>query len=147
MKLALSNYSRSLFVVLLVCLFSITVKSEENSDSSGHHMSPEMIEEFGGIREGSIAIVIYPSFTALDVFGPHHMFINLMGEKTYLVAKTKDAVPTDTGVKIQPDLTFDECPKDLLILCVPGGTSGTLNAMQDEETLAFIRDRGLEHNG
>jgi cyclohexyl-isocyanide hydratase len=39
-------------------------------------------------------------------------------------------------------MTFDDCPDELLVLCVPGGTTGTLRAMQDAETLAFLRSRG-----
>ena len=107
-----------------------------------HQMDTEFIQYFGGVQEGSLAILIYPQFTALDVFGPHHMFINLMGERTYLVAKTKDAIISDSGVYVLPDKTFEDCPEDLLVLCVPGGSMGTLQAMQDPETLAFLRSRG-----
>ena len=108
---------------------------------AAHSMSPELEELLGGRREGHLALLLYPQFTALDVFGPHHMFINLWGEKTHLVAKRADPVPTDTGVLIQPTTTFADCPEDLLVICVPGGTLGTLAAMQDEETLAFLQDR------
>ncbi|MFT2675420.1 DJ-1/PfpI family protein, partial [Escherichia coli] len=38
--------------------------------------------------------------------------------------------------------TFDECPRDLDIICVPGGSAGTLAAMQDDATLRFLKDRG-----
>jgi cyclohexyl-isocyanide hydratase len=107
-----------------------------------HEMTSDFTEHFGGIREGALAILLYPEFTALDVFGPHHMFINLMGERTYLVAKTSEPVVTDSGVYVQPHKTFDECPDDLLVICVPGGTAGTLRAMQDAETLDFLRSRG-----
>lgn len=107
-----------------------------------HEMDADFTERFGGIHEGYLAILLYPEFTALDVFGPHHMFINLMGERTYLVAKTKDPVVSDTGVQVIPHKTFDECPEELLVICVPGGTNGTLLAMQDAETLDFLRSRG-----
>ena len=43
---------------------------------------------------------------------------------------------------IVPTAMFDECPMDLDIICVPGGSAGTLAAMQDEATIAFLRDRG-----
>jgi cyclohexyl-isocyanide hydratase len=107
-----------------------------------HGMDSEFVTHFGGIRDGQLAIVLYPEFTLLDVFGPHHMFISLMGERTHLVAKTKDAVISDSGVSIIPQLTFDECPEDLLVLCIPGGSSGTLSAMEDADTLEFVRSRG-----
>lgn len=107
----------------------------------GHTMTPELEQALGGRRQGHLAILLYPEFTALDVFGPHHMFINLWGEQTHLVAKTLDPVPTDTGVLIQPTTSFADCPEDLLVLTVPGGTMGTLAAMQDAETIAFLQDR------
>lgn len=89
-----------------------------------------------------IAFLIYPEFTALDMVGPHHMLTSLMGAKTHLVAKTKEPVRSDTGLVFVPSATFDECPKDLDIICVPGGTLGTLAAMQDDATMSFLRDRG-----
>ena len=106
---------------------------------TAHRITPDLLDRLGGYGQGHLALLLYPQFTALDVFGPHHMFINLMGEQTHLVAKTADPVPTDTGVLIQPTTTFADCPDDLLVICVPGGT---LAAMQDPAVLAFLRDRG-----
>ena len=108
---------------------------------AAHTITADMMDRLGGYRDGHLALLLYPQFTALDVFGPHHMFINLMGEQTHLVAKTPAPVPTDTGVLIQPTTTFAACPDDLLVICVPGGTLGTLAAMQDAETIAFLQDR------
>jgi putative intracellular protease/amidase len=89
-----------------------------------------------------IAFLIYPEFTALDMVGPHHMLTSLMGAKTHLVAKSREPIKSDTGLVVVPSATFDECPMDLDIICVPGGTAGTLAAMQDDATIAFLRDRG-----
>lgn len=89
-----------------------------------------------------IAFLIYPSFTALDMVGPHYMFTNLMGATTHIVAKSAAAVTSDTGLIFTPSKTFEDCPRDLDIICVPGGTSGTLAAMQDAETMRFLADRG-----
>jgi putative intracellular protease/amidase len=89
-----------------------------------------------------IAFLIYPQFTALDVVGPHYMLASLMGSKTYLVAKTREPVESDLKLAIVPSATFEECPADLDIICVPGGTNGTLAAMEDEATIAFLKDRG-----
>jgi len=90
----------------------------------------------------TIALVLYPRFTALDLIGPQYMFASLMGAKVHLVAKTRDLVTSDTGVAMQPTITFAECPEDLTLVCVPGGTRGTLAAMEDTETIAFLKDRG-----
>lgn len=90
----------------------------------------------------TIVFLIYPAMTALDMVGPHYMLTNLMGAKTYLVAKTKAPVKSDTGLVFVPDLGFDQCPREIDILCVPGGTTGTLEAMKDRDTIAFLADRG-----
>ena len=89
-----------------------------------------------------IAFLIYPEFTALDMVGPHAMLTGLLGATTHIVAKSKDIVKSDTGLAFQPSATFDECPLDLDIICVPGSATGTLAAMQDDATLRFLRDRG-----
>ena len=89
-----------------------------------------------------IVQVLYPQFTALDLIGPHHFLSSLMGAKVLLAAKSMEPVSSDAGVKLMPDITFAECPAALDLLCVPGGSSGTLAAMQDAETMAFIRKAG-----
>lgn len=89
-----------------------------------------------------IAFLIYPEFTALDMVGPHYMLTSLMGATTYLVAKSREIVKSDAGLMFQPSATFDDCPADLDIICVPGGAAGTLAAIQDDATIRFLKDRG-----
>lgn len=89
-----------------------------------------------------IAFLIYPKFTALDMVGPHYMLGNLMGATTHIVAKTMDPVVSDMKLAIVPSHTYETCPKDIDIICVPGGTEGTLAAMNDPETIAFLKDIG-----
>lgn len=89
-----------------------------------------------------IAFLIYPQFTALDMVGPHHMLGSLMGSTTYIVAKSKEPVVSDMKLAMVPSHTFADCPKDIDIICVPGGSEGTLAAMADAETIAFLRDVG-----
>jgi cyclohexyl-isocyanide hydratase len=91
-----------------------------------------------------IAIVLYPQFTALDAIGPHHVFINMVGAKVHLVAATMDPVPTDTGFAIVPTATFEEIKDPQTLVLVPGGTSGTLAAMQDAATMDFLRRQGAQ---
>jgi cyclohexyl-isocyanide hydratase len=88
-----------------------------------------------------IAFLVYPSFTALDMVGPQYMLANLMGAKVEIVAKTKDPLRSDTGLVITPSARFEDVA-DLDILCVPGGSAGTLAAMRDEATLGFLRETG-----
>ncbi len=89
-----------------------------------------------------IAFLLYPEFTALDLFGPHHMLSGLMPSRLDLVAATRAPVRTDMGVDVLPTATFDEIADGLDVLCVPGGTNGTLAAMRDPGTLDFLRRHG-----
>lgn len=89
-----------------------------------------------------IAMLIYPAFIPLDLFGPHAVFAMLGNVKVHLVWKTRDAVMAATGVPIQPTATFSECPKDLDILFVPGGLEGGTAIMNDAEVIGFLQDRG-----
>jgi transcriptional regulator GlxA family with amidase domain len=89
-----------------------------------------------------IAFLIYPGFTALDMVGPQYMLANLMGAKVDIVARTLDPVRSDTGLVFTPSLRFEDVSGDFDILCVPGGSQGTLAAMRDDATLAFIHDAG-----
>jgi len=107
--------------------------------AGGHDMS---MAPASWTRPDEIAMLVYPKMTALDLIGPQYMFASLMGAKAHLVAKTLQPVTSDTGVTITPTATFDQCPKDLTVIFVPGGTQGTLEALQDAETRAFVADRG-----
>ncbi|WP_424360198.1 DJ-1/PfpI family protein [Methylocystis parvus] len=89
-----------------------------------------------------IAFLIYPGFTALDMVGPQYMLANLMGAKIDIVAKSLDPIRSDTGLVFTPSLRFEDAKLDFDILCVPGGSQGTLAAMRDDATIAFIRDAG-----
>jgi putative intracellular protease/amidase len=93
-------------------------------------------------RQDQIAMLVYPKMTALDLIGPQYMFASLMGAKVHLVGKSLQPVVSDTGVAITPTATFADCPKDLTVLFAPGGTQGTLDALQDHDTRAFMADRG-----
>jgi putative intracellular protease/amidase len=93
-------------------------------------------------RPDQIAMLVYPWMTALDLIGPQYMFASLMGAQVHLVGKTRDPVTSDTGVTITPTASFRECPADLTVLFAPGGTDGTIAAMEDDETRGFIADRG-----
>lgn len=123
----------------LVSPLAAQTNTSAKAADTGHDMHSMPAHWMGSEQ---IAFLIYPEFTALDMVGPHYMLTNLMGATTHIVAKTKDPVKSDTGLVFVPSATFDDCPKDLDILCIPGGSTGTLNAIRDEATLNFVRDRG-----
>lgn len=91
--------------------------------------------------EEEIGMVLYPGFTALDLVGPQYLFASLMGAKVHLITTedTLDPVMSDTGLAIAPTLTLADAPKELTISFVPGGTSGTAKAMQNDALLDLLR--------
>jgi cyclohexyl-isocyanide hydratase len=78
------------------------------------------------------------------LIGPHHILSMVPNVRVHLVAKTLEPITSDLGLVITPSTTFDDCPQQLEVLFAPGGTRGTLAAMEDEATLAFMRSRGQE---
>jgi putative intracellular protease/amidase len=89
-----------------------------------------------------IALLIYPGFTALDMVGPQYAFGSMIGAKVHVVARTMEIVESDTKLAFRPSATFATCPDPVDIIFVPGGTKGTLAAMEDKETIAFLKSRG-----
>jgi cyclohexyl-isocyanide hydratase len=88
-----------------------------------------------GCKALSIAMVLYPGFTLLDLAGPQTAF-GLNG-RTHLLWKTMEPVPTDMGVSMNPTATFDTAPENLDVLFVPGGF-GTIEAMKDKQIIDFL---------
>lgn len=108
------------------------------------HAMPDMGRGDGvhWMGDETIAMLMYPGMTVMDLIGPQSMFGGMMGAKVMLVARTLEPVTSDAGVTITPHATFETCPRDLTVIFAPGGTDGTLAAARDPETLAFIADRG-----
>ena len=82
------------------------------------------------------AMLVYPGMTMLDMAGPQCV-LGLTG-RTHLAWKTLEPVVSDTGVSVNPSVTFGDCPRDVDVLFVPGATDNH-QLMQDEEALAFLR--------
>jgi len=101
----------------------------------------------------NIGFVIFPGITQLDFTGPFEVLSRLgtppsltepsafARARTHVVAKTMDPVVSDRGLAILPSCTFSDCPK-LDLICVPGGGTGVLEAIEDDETVAFVRWQG-----
>lgn len=87
----------------------------------------------------TVGMVLFPGFTLLDLAGPQAV-LGFHG-RTLLLWKTLEPVATDSGLTINPTTTFDDCPKDLDVLFVPGGF-GTNAAMRDQEILDFLAQVG-----
>ena len=79
-------------------------------------------------------MLIYPGFTALDFMGPHHFLGGMPRAKIHVVTTQRDLSPvaSDLGLLVQPTTTMDNCPPDLALIFVPGGTVGTVVAAVGE---------------
>lgn len=85
----------------------------------------------------SIACVLFPEFTQLDLTGPYEVFHRMPDTVVHLVAETAEPVESEGGLAIVPTLTFDELPA-CNVLFVPGGP-GVNAAMLDELLIGFVR--------
>jgi cyclohexyl-isocyanide hydratase len=102
----------------------------------------------GGLPIGAgadeIGMVIYPGFTALDFVGPFHFLAGMGNARVHVITTQADLnpVPSDQMLMIQPTTTMTDCPANLSVLFVPGGTQGTIAAAKDPAVVDFVRDRG-----
>jgi len=97
--------------------------------------------EAGGPPRIKVAMLVHDDMILLDLTGPMTALVPAMSD-IHLVARNRSPVRTDVGIMVQPTSTFDECPADLDVLFVPGGLTGSLAAMDDAATTAFLADRG-----
>jgi cyclohexyl-isocyanide hydratase len=88
----------------------------------------------------SVAFLLFPNVTQLDLTGPAQVLSRLGRAKLDLVWKSREPVPTDAGFAIVPTATFDELDA-ADILCVPGGI-GVTDVMEDEAAMAWVRRIG-----
>ncbi|MEL6678159.1 MAG: DJ-1/PfpI family protein [Pseudomonadota bacterium] len=86
-----------------------------------------------------VGMLCYPGLTLLDLTGPQAVLG--FHSETYLIWKTLDSVPTDSGLSINPSHTFDTAPEELDILFVPGGFTAT-QVLADDEVLDFLAKAG-----
>src|SRR6185436_12103163 len=85
-----------------------------------------------------IGMLLYPGLTLLDLIGPQTT-LGIHGQ-THLIAKSLEPIASDSGIAIVPTTTYDECPRKLDELFVPGGM-GTAEVMEDADTLRLLDAR------
>lgn len=95
-----------------------------------------------------VGILIFDDVEVLDYCGPFEVLsVTRLDEaqrmqmkspfEVLLVAETLDYVTTTGGMRVLPDISFEECPV-LDILVVPGGM-GTRREMANPAVLAFVK--------
>lgn len=94
-----------------------------------------------GPNKPKIAMLVHPKMVMQDLIGPMTVF-NILHSELHLVWKNLEPVSTDLGIPVTPSTTFEDCPKDLDVLFVPGGLAGSIALMDDKEVLDFLADRG-----
>ncbi len=88
----------------------------------------------------SVAFLLYPNVTQLDLTGPAQFLSRLGNQRLDLVWKSRDPVPTDSGFSIVPTATFEDVRRPD-ILCVPGGI-GCTDVMEDQAVLDWVEQAG-----
>ena len=97
----------------------------------------------------TIAFVLYPGLTPLDLIGPLQVMSGLeVVEATFgmrprhhvvVVAENLDAVPTDTPVHVAATSLLDDVPAPDVVM-VPGGGAPTLRQLANRVLLDYIRN-------
>ena len=131
---------------IMAAAAAVAATAEAPAAAASDRRDPRAMANDLGVRllgDEQIGMLLYPGFTALDFVGPHHFLAGLFGGQVHLVTNQADLRPvtSDTGLAVQPTATLGDCPVDLTVLFVPGGTSGTVAAARDRPTVEFVRDR------
>ncbi|MFG2217664.1 DJ-1/PfpI family protein [Streptomyces sp. NPDC048685] len=91
----------------------------------------------------TIAFVLYPGLTPLDIVGPLQVFAALAdlvpGYRTVVIGERIEPMGSDTPLSLVPSHTFEEIA-DPHAMIVPGGLVPTLAAMADENLLGNLRE-------
>jgi transcriptional regulator GlxA family with amidase domain len=90
----------------------------------------------------TIALVMYPGLTVLDLVGPLQVLTELERfapqYRTVVVGATTEPMATDVGAQMVPDRTFAELPHPYAVI-VPGGRGATIKAMSDPVMREYVR--------
>ncbi len=90
-----------------------------------------------------IAMLAYPGMFALDLVAPFAVFSSMATHDIRIVWKEKGVIPS-SGIGIEANSTFADCPEDVDVIFVPGGGAGTVAAMEDPDVLAFVASRAAK---
>ncbi|HEX6237258.1 MAG TPA: DJ-1/PfpI family protein [Acidimicrobiales bacterium] len=90
----------------------------------------------------TIAFVLYPGLTPLDLIGPLQVMSALAvidpTFRTTVVGERIESMPTDTPLGLTPECTFDDEP-DPFAIVVPGGGAPTIRALANDPLLDYVR--------
>ena len=91
-----------------------------------------------GASEKTIALVLFPELTLLDLVGPLQVLKGLPAPyRTVVVGERIEPMTTDTGLALTPEKRFDEVPQPFAAI-VPGGP-GSVASMGNEAIQTYLR--------
>lgn len=124
-------------LALQACGGSATASSSNASSAPASDSNANA--PLGGGRD--LLFVAYPGMTALDLVGPINALYGLMlnGYRSHVVAANLENITTDTRYGVFPTLTLDQSPNEAAVVLLPGGTAGTVAAMQNPTLLDWLR--------
>lgn len=88
-----------------------------------------------------ITMLIYPGMTALDFMGPAQIWAYWPGAEVQTVWKSIEPIITDSAAVFLPNTDFAGAFEAPDMIFVPGGTAATFALLEDQEVLAFLRDK------
>jgi putative intracellular protease/amidase len=90
----------------------------------------------------TVAFVLYPGLTLLDLVGPLQVFASLRRfsdqYRPVVVAERIQPMPTDGPLQVTADHTFGEVP-DPTVVIIPGGDAPTIKAMGNLAIRDYLR--------
>jgi transcriptional regulator GlxA family with amidase domain len=93
-------------------------------------------------KKKTIAFVLYPGLTLLDLAGPLQVISALadmgLGYEVVVVAERIEPLKTDTPLTVMASHTFAAVPEPFAVV-VPGGGGPTMRALTDENLLGYLR--------
>jgi transcriptional regulator GlxA family with amidase domain len=93
-------------------------------------------------QQKTVAFVLYPGLTLLDLVGPLQVFASLRRftdqYRPVVVAERLEPMPTDGPLTVTADQTFADVPDPAVVL-VPGGDAPTIKAMGNPTIRDYLR--------
>ncbi len=127
-------------IAIFVFATAVCVGQTTNNDSltKRHNEMMSIIMTQPKVPIKTIGILVYDGYNTLDAMGPYHTLAEIMGTKTFFIAKQKGMIKNQRGLQMKVDTSFAEV-KNLDILVIPGGAVETFMQTQDTATLNWIK--------
>ncbi len=141
----MKSYKLIVSTIIVHLLFSVFIWAQKTNPDSlvigtadRHKQMMDILFTPTKVPIKKIGILLYDGYNTLDAMGPYHTLAEIMGAKTYFIAKKRGAVKNQRGLEVKVDSSFDDV-SSLDILVIPGGAGETFMQTQDTTTLNWIR--------